>query len=182
MAQVANVICELLQSAYFGVGNATAMLIGETLGQGNKEEAFQNGKRAVKVVMILNVFMTILMILVARPVTGIYHFNGETNDLLVHSLIAMAITLTPKMLGYIFIVGTLRAGGDTLFCMKVEIICNLLVQVPLAFFSVLVLKVSLPIAMLIVAIGDVGRVIVSLPRFKNRKWINIVADIPQEND
>ena len=47
--------CELLQSAYFGVGNATAMLIGETLGQGNKEEAFQNGKRAVKVVMILNV-------------------------------------------------------------------------------------------------------------------------------
>ncbi len=182
VAQVANVICELLQSAYFGVGNATAMLIGETLGQGNKEEAFQNGKRAVKVVMILNVFMTILMILVARPVTGIYHFNGETNDLLVHSLIAMAITLTPKMLGYIFIVGTLRAGGDTLFCMKVEIICNLLVQVPLAFFSVLVLKVSLPIAMLIVAIGDVGRVIVSLPRFKNRKWINIVADIPQEND
>lgn len=34
VAQVVNVVCDLLQSFYFGVGNSTAMLIGETLGQG----------------------------------------------------------------------------------------------------------------------------------------------------
>ncbi len=181
VAQVANVVSELLQSVYFGVGNATAMLIGETLGQGNKEEAFQNGKRSVKIVMMLNVMMTIVMFLLAKPVAGIYHFSGETRALLVLALMTMAITITPKMLGYIYIVGTLRAGGDTLFCMKLEIVCNLLVQAPLAFFAVLVLHTSLPVAMLIVAIGDVGRVFIAMPRFQSRKWINIVADIPEKD-
>ena len=181
VAQVANVVCELLQSVYFGVGNATAMLIGENLGQGNKEDAFQNGKRAVKIVMLLNVIMTIVMILLAKPVAGVYNFSGETNQLLIYSLIAMAITVTPKMMGYICIVGTLRAGGDTVFCMKLEIICNLLVQVPLAYAAVLLLRTSLPVAMLIVAIGDVIRTFIVLPRFNSKKWLNIVVDIPKKD-
>lgn len=177
VSQVANVVCDMLQSIYFGVGNATAMIIGETLGQGQKETAFQRGRKAVKIVWILNVVMTVVMVLLSRPVAGIYHFMGETHELLVASLIAMAITITPKMIGYIYIVGILRAGGDTVFCMKLEVFTNLFVQVPLAFFSVLVLRVSLPVAMLIVEFGSIFRIILSIIRFRRRKWINIVADI-----
>lgn len=177
VAQVASVICDLLQSVYFGVGNATAMIIGEILGQGNKERAFLCGKKAVRIVWILNVVMTLVMLALARPIASIYHFSGETNSLLIAALMAMAITITPKMIGYIYIVGILRAGGDTVFCMKVELVCNLCLQVPIAYFSVLVLKVSLPVVMLLVALSDVIRFLISSPRFRSRKWINIVADI-----
>lgn len=180
VAQVANVVCDLLQSVYFGVGNATAMIIGEILGQGNKERAFLCGKKAVRIVWILNVVMTLVMFVLARPIAGIYHFGGETNDLLIAALMAMAITITPKTIGYIYIVGILRAGGDTLFCMKVELICNLCLQVPIAYFSVLVLKVSLPVVMLLIALSDAVRFLVSRPRFRSRKWINIVADVRTE--
>ncbi len=183
VAQVANVVCELLQSVYFGVGNASAMLIGETLGQGNKETAFQSGKRAVKIVWILNVIMTAFMILVSRPVAAIYNFSGETEELLIIALITMAVTITPKMLGYIYDVGILRAGGDTVFCMKLEVVTNLCLQVPMAFFAVLVLKASLPAAMLLVEAVAVIRIAFSVVRFRSRKWINIVADISEsEND
>lgn len=183
VAQVANVVCELLQSVYFGVGNASAMLIGETLGQGNKETAFQSGKRAVKIVWILNVIMTAFMILVSRPVAAIYNFSGETEELLIIALITMAVTITPKMLGYIYDVGILRAGGDTVFCMKLEVVTNLCLQVPIAFFAVLVLKASLPAAMLLVEAVAVIRIAFSVVRFRSRKWINIVADISEsEND
>ena len=177
VAQVANVVCEMLQSFYFGIGNATAMLIGEALGQGKKETAYRNGKRSIKIVVVLNIFMTALMILMSRPVAGVYHFSGETYTLLIQALITMAITITPKMLGYIPIVGILRAGGDTVFCMKLELFCNVCVQVPLAYLSVLWLHVTLPVAMLIVEIGDIVRIVVSMPRVKSRKWINIVTDV-----
>lgn len=90
--------------------------------------------------------MTALMILMSRPVAGVYHFSGETYTLLIQALITMAITITPKMLGYIPIVGILRAGGDTVFCMKLELFCNVCVQVPLAYLSVLWLHVTLPVA------------------------------------
>lgn len=176
VAQVANVVCDMLQSFYFGIGNATAMLIGEALGQGKKEAACQNSKRSIKIVAVLNIFMTVLMILLSRPVADIYHFSGETYTLLIQALITMAITITPKMLGYIPIVGILRAGGDTVFCMKLELFCNICVQVPLAYLAVLVFHTSLPAAMLLVEIGNLVRIAVSLPRVKSRKWINIVTD------
>lgn len=176
VAQVANVVCEMLQSAYFGVGNATAMIIGENLGKGETESAFRNGKLSIRVVWVLNVVMTILMALLSKPIAGIYHFSGETNHLLVITLLTMALTLTPKMLGYMYIVGILRAGGDTVFCMKLEIVTNLLVQVSIAYFSVLVLKVSLPIAMILVETGNAVRIFFCIRRFRSRKWINIVTD------
>lgn len=176
VAQVANVVCEMLQSFYFGIGNATAMLIGEALGQRKTETAYQNARRAIKIVVILNIFMTVFMILLSGPVAGIYHFTGATHTLLIQALITMAITITPKMLGYIPIVGILRAGGDTVFCMKLELICNICVQVPLAYLAVLLFHTSLPVAMLLVEVGDVIRIAVCMPRIKSRKWINIITD------
>lgn len=182
VAQVANVVCELLQSVYFGVGNASAMLIGETLGQGDKDTAFQSGKRAIRIVWILNVIMTAFMILLSKPVAGIYNFSGETKELLVIALIIMAVTITPKMLGYIYDVGILRAGGDTMFCMKLEVVTNLCLQVPMAFFAVLVLKASLPVAMLLVESVAVIRIAFSVVRFRSRKWINIMTDITEDDN
>ncbi len=181
VSQVANVICEMLQSVYFGVGNATAMLIGETLGQGNKETAYLNGKKAVKVTWILNIVMTVLMILLSKPVAGIYNFSGETNRLLIITLIAMALTITPKMLAYIYLVGILRAGGDTFFCMKLEVIVNMCIQVPLAYFAVLVLHTSLPLTMLIIEIGSLIKAAFCVPRYRSRKWLNIVTDSAEES-
>ncbi|MGF6376146.1 putative MATE family efflux protein [Clostridiales Family XIII bacterium PM5-7] len=175
VAQVANVVSEMLQSVYFGVGNASAMLIGEMLGQKNKEKAFQSGKQAVRIVWILNAIITVVMILISVPVSGIYNFSGETNRLLIITLITMAVLLTPKMLGYIYIVGILRAGGDTVFCMKVETICNLCVQAPLAYIAVLLFHLPLPLAMAMVQLGDLVRIFVCRRRFNSKKWINIVT-------
>lgn len=175
VAQVANVICDMLQSVYFGVGNATAMVIGEVLGQAKKDTAYHYGQISVKIIWMLNVVMTILMIFLAKPIAGIYNFSGETHQLLITTLIVMAITITPKMVGYIYIVGILRAGGDTLYCMKLEIICNLCICAPMAFIAVLVFHTTLPVAMIFVELGDIIRIFFSIPRFKSRKWINIIV-------
>ena len=175
VSQIANVVCDLLQSVYFGVGNATAMLIGEKLGQKNVDKAYQYGRWSLWIVMGLNVVMTLIMLALARPVAGIYHFSGETHALLVASLMAMAFTITPKMLGYQPIAGILRGGGDTFFCMVIELTANFVFVVPMAYIAVLVLKVSLPVAMILIEVGDLFRMITTIPRFHSRKWINLVT-------
>jgi putative MATE family efflux protein len=175
VAQVVNVVCDLLQSFYFGVGNSTAMLIGETLGQGNKDKAYRFGVLAFYVIIIMNLIMTVVMFLAASPIAAIYDFDPATTRLLVLALWAQAVCITPKMLGYLPIVGILRSGGDTLFCMKWDLFCNFCIQVPVAFIAVLVFHWSLPLAMIAGELGDIIRVFVSLPRFRSRKWINIVV-------
>lgn len=175
VSQVVNVVCDMLQSFYFGVGNATAMLIGEALGQGHKNKAYRYGKLSFRAVMLLNVVMTAVMFLLAKPIAGIYNFDAETTHLLILAIWAQALILTPKMLAYLPIVGILRAGGDTLFCMVLDISCNFLIAVPMAFICVMVFNLSLPIAIILVDVSDLVRIIFCIPRFRSRKWINIVA-------
>ena len=175
VAQVANTISDMLQSVFFGVGNATMMLIGETLGQRNKEEAYLNGKRSIRATLILIFVTTIMMLAVNRTVTGFFNFDPATLDLMYETLVVMALLIGPKMLAYIYICGILRAGGDTVFCMYLELICNVLVQVPMAYFAVLVLHASLPVAMIMVAAGELVRIIACEPRFRSKKWINFVT-------
>ena len=175
VAQVANTISDMLQSVFFGVGNATMMLIGETLGQRNKEEAYLNGKRSIRATLILIFVTTIMMLAVNRTVTGFFNFDPATLDLMYETLVVMALLIGPKMLAYIYICGILRAGGDTVFCMYLELICNVLVQVPMAYFAVLVLHASLPVAMIMVAVGELVRIIACEPRFRSKKWINYVT-------
>lgn len=173
VAQVANVVVNLLQSVYFGVGNSTAVIIGESLGQKNKEKAQYFGKLSLIMVFILNVVITVILLLFSKSIAGIYAFNAVTTELLIKTIMVEALLITPKMTAYLFIVGILRAGGDTLFCMKLEIFCNLCVSLPLAYLCVLVFKTSLPMAIAIVDIGDLIRILVCYPRYKSKKWMNI---------
>ena len=175
VSQIANVVCDLLQSVFFGVGNASAMMIGEKLGQRNPDVAYEYGRRSIKVTCVLIVIMTLIMLTLSRPIAMIYAFEEPTNTLLVKTLMAVAFTIGPKMLGYIYICGIFRAGGDTIYCMIIELIATWCLQVTMAFFAVLVLHVSLPVAFILVEIGDLFRIVTNIPHFRSRKWIHIVT-------
>ena len=175
VAQVSSVIVETIGAAYFGVGNATAMSIGEALGAGNVQLGKKCGKYSIIAVLALDVMVAISMMFASPVIAQFYNFSHETQALLIRTLILIGFLFTPKMLGYIFVVGILRAGGDTYFCMKLELFANLLIQLPLAYFSVLVLETSLPVAMLIGELGNVVRIIAGTKRYMSDKWINLVT-------
>lgn len=175
VTQVANTVSEFLQSIYFGLGNATAVLVGNALGGEKMDGAFRQSEIAVRLTWGINVIMAIVLVLIRGPVAAIYQFNAETTLLLSNALLAWAAALTPKMLAYMLVCGILRAGGDTVFCMVMDFTCNLGVQVSLAVLAVIVLNLSLPWAMLVVALGDVIKVIWCYRRFYSKKWMRVVT-------
>ena len=173
-AQIANVATEMLQCFYFGVGNSTAMIIGEYVGKKELDSAYESGYKALRLTWFLNVILGVILVMIAKPITGFYDFNPETNALIIKTITVMAVVMAPKMIAYMYIVGILRAGGDTVFCMKLEIIFTLFLQVPMAFFGVLVLKLSLPGVIALSAIGEIIRVFIVRKRFKSGVWLNEV--------
>ena len=173
IVQVANTITEFLQTAYAGVSNASTVIVGQALGQGKVEHAVIYSRRIMTMAWILNVVMTMLLIFIREPIAMIYDFDAETTELLLSSMFVFAVAITPKMLTYVIICGILRAGGDTFYCMVVEAGLNLLLQVPLAYISVLVLGLPLPVAIAVVASSDVIKAVLCYRRYYSRKWINI---------
>jgi len=71
-----------------------------------------------------------------------------------------------------FICGILRAGGDTKFCMFVDIITIWLIGVPLSFISVLVLKLPIHLVIAVVFSEEIIKFITVIKRYKSKKWLN----------
>ncbi len=170
--QVAAVVSDFVQVVFFGMGNATAFTIGETLGQGKKDLAQHYGATSLQVTFLMCVLVTVFLIVVARPVAEFYKFTPETTELLVMVLIAWALTVTPKMMAYMLICGILRAGGDTLFCLGIDLICNAALQLTGAFGGVLILKLPVYYVVVIIAFADLVKAFVCFARYRSRKWLN----------
>ncbi len=177
IVQVANTITEVFQTAYAGVSNAASVIIGQALGQGKTKQAYTYSKKILNIVWILNIIMTLVLIFIRGPIAQIYNFNSATTELLLSSMLVFAVAITPKMLAYVIICGILRSGGDTLYCMILDVSFNLVLQVPLAFIAVSVLNLSLPYAIALVAVSDALKVIFCYKRYFSKKWINIFTDV-----
>lgn len=176
ITQIAVTVTDFAQTVYFGVGNASAVLIGEVLGQGKTRMAWRYSKRIMNITWLLNLVMTAVIILMRQPVAIIYDFDAGTTQMLMKALLVYAIFMTPKMLEYMMICGILRAGGDTVFCMYLDAGINMSLQVPLAFLSVLVFGLPLHWAMVVANTSEIIKVIICYRRYYSKKWMNVVTD------
>ncbi len=173
ISQIAVTVTDFFQTIYFGLGNASSVIIGEVLGQGRRSTAFEYSRKVLKVTWILNIIMTVVIILARAPIAAIYDFSPETTEMLMKALLVYAVALTPKMLAYMTICAILRAGGDTVFCMYMDVAFNVGLQIPLAYIGVLVLKWPLHWVMAFVAIADFIKVFFCYYRYYSKKWMNI---------
>ncbi len=182
VSQVAMTVTDFFQTVYFGLGNASAVLLGEVLGQGKKKLTYQYSRNILKITWALNVVMTIVIIALRQPIADIYGFSAETTDMLMKALLVYALAMTPKMLAYMMICAIFRPGGDTMFCMYVDVAFNIGIQVPLAYISVLALDLPLHWAMAVVAVADVIKIIICYYRYFSKKWMNIFTGRNEEEE
>jgi len=173
VSQIAVTVTDFFQTVYFGLGNAAAVIIGEVLGQGKKNQAYRYSKNIIKVTWGLNVVMTAAIILMRTPIAAIYNFEAETTAMLMQALLVYAVAMTPKMLAYMMICAIFRSGGDTFYSMVVDVSFNVGMQIPLAFIGVLVLEWPLAWVMALVAVSDFVKIIFIFQRYYSKKWMNI---------
>ena len=174
VVQVAEVVANMVQVIFFGLGNATAVSLGGALGQNDPERAAEYAKISFKVAVFLCGIACVVLFLIAKPVSTLYpDFEASTIVILIRTLLVWGIITIPKMMNYVIICGILRAGGDTIYSLKIEIIGNLFVQVPLALIAVLVFRWPLYFCILFVSISDIVKCFLSIQRMLSKRWINI---------
>lgn len=172
--QVVNVVVDLFIAFFMGLGNASAVIIGEALGKGEKDIAFDYSRNSLKYAWFMSIISTALVILIRPLVAEVYNFNEYTTTVLLATLLTYSFTLVFREMSYMLICGILRAGGDTLYCMVGEVGINILIEVPLAFLSVSVFGMPLHIAVILVGLGEVIKTVIFYRRYFTKKWLNTV--------
>ena len=173
IVQIANTVTEVFQTLYAGMSNASSVIIGRTLGRGDKDMAYKYAMKMMKLIVIFNIFTMLLLIAAIWPIAGIYGFGPETTDMLIKSLLVFAAAQLPKMLVYVLICGIIRAGGDTVWCLIVEFIFNFCAQVSLSFLAVNILGLPLYLAIAVVMTSEIVKSVVCIRRVLSKKWMNV---------
>lgn len=170
--QAAASINSIFSFAAFSVGDATLILIGEKLGKGQKEEAYELGKKLLKVGVCFGILVGVLLILAAKPMAGLFNLTPEGKSYIVRILLVYGVFMGINLYNGINITGTLRGGGDTKFAMIAECSSLWFVAVPLAFIGAMWLDLPVYLAVLMLKCEEIFKASILTVRFRSKKWVN----------
>ncbi len=166
-----NAVDKLTMVAYMGMGTASAVVLGNTLGEGDSERALLYGKRYTLLALLMGLLSGVLCCTVLPYAVNLYTETSETvKHLAFWSIIVLGIYQPLYALNYTLICGVLRSGGDTRAAAVIDLIPQWLLALPITAIAGLALDMPLYIVLLCVIPSCVLRSVLALRRMKSGIW------------
>ena len=174
---VCTTVGDLMWVFIMAITNASAIMVGKTLGQGDKETAYLYGKRLLAGGVALGVLLGGLMIAFHTPLVGLFGGLSDAARSSAARLITIAaLFLWLRSFNCINVVGLLRSGGDTVFSLVLDVGAMWCIGVPAVGIAALVLHWPIEYVYLCTLLDEVVKLIIGIPHFYHRKWMNILTD------
>lgn len=162
----------LMQVMVMGLASAAAVVIGNTLGAGDKERAWDEGKKLICLQVLISLVFMVFILLTRNYYAMFYSVSEKVADAVTMLMIVYALYLTSKNVNLMFIVGLFRGGGDTRVGLILDVCGVWVIGVPMAVLGGLVLKLPIWWVYAMVTIEELVKNVVCTWRFKSKKWIN----------
>lgn len=182
VVQIGYTVSDFFQALFMGLGSACGVMIGNAVGNEENEKAVTYSVEFIKLTVIFSILIAGLLYLSRPLVVGLYStLTVTTQSMLMATLAVIAVYQIPKMYTFTMIVGILRGGGDTKYCMFLDLMSVWLIGVPLGFVSVLLWHWPVHLVVGAVYFEEIIKVFVTIPRFLGKKWIhNVISFSYQE--
>jgi Na+-driven multidrug efflux pump len=168
---IAGTVQQLSTIVIFGLANAAAVSIGTALGEGKREETKARADTLVVISMAVGAIACALIFLLRDPFISLYDIPAETKALARELLAVMAVITFFVSLSAFSIVGILRGGGDTFFCMGLEMGTLWGVALPAAFLAAMVFEIPVPLVLLCMKIDEPTKAVACWIRLRGNKWM-----------
>lgn len=172
--QACNTINNLFTLAAFSIGDAVLILVGQKLGEGKIDLAYEMSKKMTKIGVLAGIILGVGIIITGKPILQLFGFTPEGESYAVKILIIYGATMFISLYNGIQVVGNLRCGGDTKYAMITETGTVWFIGVPLAFITSLYLQYPIYLAVLAVKIEEVVKAVFLTRRYLSKKWLNNV--------
>ena len=172
--QACNTISNLFAMLAFSVGDAALILIGQKLGEGRLEEAYDMGKKFLVLALSVGAVMGAFSLLFGKPILGLFDFTPEGADMAWKTFIVISCVLWLEVYNGLIVTGILRCGGDTRFAAFADVGTVWVIGVPVAFLTSLKLCWPIYFAVMAVRCEEVVKGIFLTYRFFSKKWVRNV--------
>jgi putative MATE family efflux protein len=171
---------ELMFVLFIGLGNACAVMVGNKIGAGEKQIAFEYGRRFLIIGVTVAVIGGAMILSLRETVISLYEISPSAANNLRGLMFVFAISAWLRMVNFILFIGTMRAGGDTRYAMFTELFSIWLVGVPCALIGGFVLHLPVYGVYGLVVLEEAVKAIIVFRRYVSRRWIHDLVNAPAD--
>jgi Na+-driven multidrug efflux pump len=157
---------------FLGIGTATAILVGNKIGQGEYEKAYRYAGRSLGLQIIGAAFMGLFVYLFAG---NLFQFFKVSPDVIVDArniLTVLALGMAVRSANHVIIIGILRSGGDTRFSLILDGCVIWLVGVPATAVGAFIFHLPIHLVYALTLSEEVTKFVIGSIRYFSRNWIN----------
>ncbi len=176
--QISGTIQNLFGVIGFSVGSAAGIILANTLGANEKEKAIRYSRKSLFLAVALSILMGLVLLLVAPGIISLFNVSDQVKEYAAKIMYVIAAGMVIKTFNFTSIVGILRSGGDTMFCLILDGLTVWLVGVPLAFIGGYFLRLPIYWVVLFVYGEEIVKLFASAYRVFSNIWVkNVVEDM-----
>ncbi len=132
---VTMVVQQLSSVLTTGVCNASGIITGHTMGEGDIDKAQRQGYTFLFIGFIIGCFSALVIFLLRGPIINYYDISPEAKAIAWDLMNAIIIINIFQSMNSILTKGVLRAGGDTTFLMAGDILFLWVASIPLGYLA-----------------------------------------------
>lgn len=162
---------------YLGISTGASVLVGHSLGSNSMEKAWIQAKALILWSGLVALLGSVLIYLTKDWVLSLFGaVDQETIEMAREVIVILACITGFKALNVTIIVGLLRSGGDTGFCLGMDLFSQWGVGIVLAYLAAFVWHLPLPMVFLAISSEEMVKIFICSYRLLSRKWMrNLVA-------
>ncbi len=166
---------------FVGFDSACSVMIGKSIGGGKIKQAVDDSKRFLIINPIISVIVGAVAIILRSQIVSIFDMGDNISSLTIETaktlIVIYALSSPVRMVGFSFIVGIFRAGGDTASAAKFDLSAMWLSSLPATLIAAYMLKLPFLVCYAVMFIfEDAVKVLMCYPHYKKQKWIKPVTE------
>ena len=166
-----SVVNQFVTVFIFGLGSATSVIIGNTIGEGNYEKVKEYSVTITILSLIMGIVAGFIIYIISPYVVDLYNVSDSTKEIAKEIMSVSSILVVFQALSINTMMGILRGGGDNKFVLINDVLFMWAVAIPFGFIAAFVWKLPIVAVFLILKSEEILKVIASIIRILSGKWI-----------
>ena len=171
---ITGTISQLVFVTFGGIATAVAVMVGNTLGKNDLEQAKENAKKLIAAAVFFAMGTGVLLFVLSFFIVNIYDVSEATKNIARFNIRINALFI-PVFSFNVAIYFTLRSGGDTKSTFMIDSMYMWILPVPVALALSYLTNLPVTLMFLFVQMLDIPKMLFGLSRYKKEKWVKNLA-------
>lgn len=172
---IVNVVRNLGCVMCYGIGSASGIIVGQILGEGDREEGIRTGHILLRLAVITGIFGGLIVLAIMPFAMHKAAITPTALDYLRFMLLVNTYYITGTSVNTCLIAGVFRAGGDSKFGFKCDTIDMWCYAVPLGLLAAFVFKLPVKVVYFLLCTDEFVKWPWVFKHFYSYKWANNIT-------